>query len=63
MNKLLRDPLSHFLAIGLVLFALSFWLGGSEENPSRVIHLSAGDESSLDGHAHTVLAGSCCKLA
>lgn len=43
MNKLLRDPLSHFLAIGVVLFALSFGLGGSVEDSSRVIHLSVGD--------------------
>ena len=43
MNKLLRDPLSHFLAIGMVLFALSFWLGGAAEDSSRVIRLSAGD--------------------
>ena len=43
MNKVLRDPLSHFLAIGMVLFALSFWLGGPSENSSRVIHLSVGD--------------------
>ena len=47
MNKLLRDPLSHFLVIGLVLFALSFWLGGAVENPSRIIHLSAGDLEGL----------------
>ncbi len=40
---LIRDPLSHFLAIGMMLFALSFWLGGSAEDSSRVIHLSAGD--------------------
>jgi len=43
VNKLLRDPLSHFLAIGVVLFALSFWLGGPAEDFSRVIRLSAGD--------------------
>ena len=43
MNKLLRDPLSHFLAIGMVLFALSFWLGGPAEDTLRVIHISAGD--------------------
>ncbi len=43
MNKLLRDPLSHFLAIGMVLFALSFWLGRPAEDTSRVIHISAGD--------------------
>ncbi len=43
MNKLLRDPLSHFLAIGMVLFALSYWLGGTGEDTSRIIHLSAGD--------------------
>ena len=43
MIKLLRDPLGHFLAIGAVLFVLSFGLGGSAEGPSRVIHLSAGD--------------------
>ncbi len=43
MNKLLRDPLSHFLAIGMVLFVLSFWLGRPAEDTSRVIHISAGD--------------------
>ncbi len=42
-GKFIRDPLSHFLAIGMVLFALSFWLGGPVEDPSRVIHISAGD--------------------
>ena len=43
MNKLLRDPLTHFLAIGLVLFALSHWLGDAPESPTRVIQISAGD--------------------
>ncbi len=43
MNKLLRDPLSHFLAIGMVMFAFSFWLGGTGEDTSRVIHISDGD--------------------
>jgi len=47
VNKLLRDPLSHFLAIGVVLFALSFGLGGSAEDPTRVIHLSAGDVEAI----------------
>ncbi len=42
-GKLIRDPLSHFLGIGMVLLALSFWLGGPAEDPSRVIHISAGD--------------------
>lgn len=48
MNKLLRDPLSHFLVIGAVLFALSFWIGGTTEDPSRVIHLSAGDLKGIE---------------
>jgi len=44
VNKLLRDPLSHFLAIGFVLFAFSFWLGEpAEDPPSRVIHISVED--------------------
>jgi len=43
VNKLLRDPLSHFLAIGMVLFALSYWIGGTADDSSRVIHISAGD--------------------
>ncbi len=43
LGKLIRDPLSHFLGIGMVLLALSFWLGGPAEDPSRVIHISAGD--------------------
>lgn len=43
MNKLLRDPLSHFLAIGMVLFALSFWIGGPSEDSLRIIRLSAND--------------------
>ncbi|MEE9157124.1 MAG: hypothetical protein V3U60_01890 [Gammaproteobacteria bacterium] len=43
MNKLFRDPLSHFLTIGVVLFALSFWFGRPVEDTSRVIHISAGD--------------------
>ncbi len=43
MNKLLRDPLSHFLAIGMVLFALSFWLAEPASYTERVIHISAGD--------------------
>ena len=47
MNKLLRDPLSHFLAIGMVLFALSFWLGGAVEDSSRVIHISDGDVEAI----------------
>ena len=43
VNKLLRDPLSHFLAIGAILFALSLWLGGTAEEPLQDIHISAGD--------------------
>ena len=42
-GKFIRDPLSHFLGIGLVLLALSFWLKGTTEDTSRIIHISAGD--------------------
>lgn len=43
LSTFIRDPLSHFLAIGMVLFALSFLLGGLAEDSSRVIRLLAGD--------------------
>jgi len=41
-GKFIRDPLSHFLAIGMVLFALSFWLAEPASYTERVIHISAG---------------------
>ena len=41
-RKLVREPLVHFLAGGVLLFALDAWRGSSGEGPSYELHVGAG---------------------
>ena len=42
ITKLLREPLIHFLAIGLAIFALNSVINGRDETPEDVIIISQG---------------------
>ena len=43
LKTLFREPLVHFLAIGLALFALSTWLGRAGGEADRKIQISAAE--------------------
>ncbi|TNF97833.1 MAG: peptidyl-prolyl cis-trans isomerase [Gammaproteobacteria bacterium] len=42
-SKIFRDPLFHFLVIGLVLFVFSFWMGKQEEQSTTRIKITGSE--------------------
>ena len=46
-QKLLRDPLSHFLVIGGILFAFFSWSGQTDLEAPHVIRLTAGEITAM----------------
>ena len=48
MKKLLKEPLLHFLLLGVALFVVSGWIGGNETaEEAREIVISEGQILSL----------------
>ncbi|MBK9963826.1 MAG: peptidyl-prolyl cis-trans isomerase [Holophagales bacterium] len=53
MNRLLREPLAHFLAIGAALFLFFAWKGGAGASSGRIVVTRARLESLAAGFART----------
>lgn len=53
MNRLLREPLAHFLAIGAALFLFFAWKGGAGAASGRIVVTRARLESLAAGFART----------